>query len=175
MEFYPQPRHPQTLRKRNQTKIPPAKNITAFLPEPPMTRRFKELDKLFYHLTLMSVTVVLVGSLFAWSLVYFLDTRDFSFAARILPLLPTGLLFLSTVFMQISFCQAAYLRAHKKEPFLVLSIVQGLLTCTCLWLFGKYFGVLGMISGYLLVVSLFTLPYGTWVWKRCKDDWHRDN
>jgi len=77
--------------------------------------------------------------------------------------------------MQVSFCQAAYLRAHKKEPFLTLSIVQGVLTSLSLLMFGRLYGVLGMVAGYLAIVAFFTVPYGAYVWNKCRIEWHKDN
>lgn len=136
-------------------------------------RRFAELDRFFYRLTFISVAMVFLGGLFAWSLAYLLHLSGSFLSLRILPLLPMGLLLLATLFMQVSFCQAAYLRAHKKEPFLALSVAQGVLTCLTLWALGRRYGVLGMVAGYLAVVAFFTLPYGTYVWSRCRGRWHK--
>ena len=137
-------------------------------------KRFRELDQLFYRLAFLSTTILFVGGLFTWSLAYLLQGKHPFFSTRMLSPLPMGLLFLATLGMQVSLCQAAYLRAHKKEPFLILSIVQGLSTCLSLWVLGRWYGTLGMVAGYLAVVALFALPYGTYVWSRRRKEWHRD-
>jgi hypothetical protein len=138
-------------------------------------RQFQELDQLFRRLLFMSTALLFVGGLFAWSLAYLLQDQHPFLSTRMLFPLPMGLLFLATLFMQVSMCEAAYLRAHKKEPFLILSIVQGLLTCLSSWVLGRHYGALGMVAGYLAVVAFFTLPYGTYVWSRCRNEWHHDN
>jgi len=138
-------------------------------------RRFDQLDQLFYRVASISVVLILTGGLSAWAAAYWLHENDSFISERILPLLPTGLLFLAAALMQVSLCQAAYLRAHKKEPFLTLSIVQGVLTSLALWVFGRLYGVLGMVVGYLAIVALFTVPYGTHIWNKCKSEWHKDN
>ena len=43
---------------------------------------------------------------------------------------------------------ATYLRCHKKEPYLINSIVAGILCALSTILLGKYFGVIGVTSGY---------------------------
>ncbi|HLB74598.1 MAG TPA: hypothetical protein VJJ98_11310 [Sedimentisphaerales bacterium] len=138
-------------------------------------KRFDQLDQLFYRVASISVVLIFTGGLCAWATVYWLHIRNSFISARILPLLPTGLLFLAAVLMQVSFCQAAYLRAHKKEPFLTLSIVQGVLTSLSLLMFGRLYGVLGMVAGYLAIVAFFTVPYGAYVWNKCRIEWHKDN
>lgn len=138
-------------------------------------KMFDQLDRLFYRVASISVVLIFTGGLCAWATAYWLHTNNSFISARILPLLPTGLLFLAAVLMQVSLCQAAYLRAHKKEPFLALSIVQGVLTSLALLLFGRLYGVLGMVAGYLAIAALFTVPYGTYVWNKCRIEWHKDN
>jgi hypothetical protein len=138
-------------------------------------KRFDRLDQLFYRVASISVVLIFTGGLCVWAAAYWLHTNNSSISARILPLLPTGLLFLAAVLMQVSLCQAAYLRAHKKEPFLTLSIIQGVLTSLALLMFGRLYGVLGMVAGYLAVVAFFTVPYGTHVWNKCRIEWHKDN
>lgn len=138
-------------------------------------RQFRELDRLFRRLLFMSVAILFAGALSVWSLTCVLHMKGSFLSTRVLPPLPMGMLLLASLLMQVSLCQAAYLRAHKKEPFLTLSVAQGILTSLSLWVLGRQYGVLGMIAGYLAVVTLFTLPYGTYLWRRCKDEWHSNN
>lgn len=135
-------------------------------------RQFQELDQLFRRLLFVSTALLFAGALSIWSLACVLYVKNSFLSMRVLPPLPMGMLLLAALFMQVSLCQAAYLRAHKKEPFLTLSVVQGVLTCLSLWVLGRRYGVLGMMAGYLAVVMLFTLPYGTYLWRRCRNEWH---
>jgi hypothetical protein len=90
-----------------------------------------------------------------------------------LPPLPTGLFLLATVLLQISYTQSTYLRAHKQEPMLGLSVLTGLLIGLSTVVLGKYYGAMGMAVGYLAVVTLVALPLGTVIWYHCRAEWHR--
>ena len=93
-------------------------------------------------------------------------------ATRLLPPLPTGLFLLATILMQISYPQSFYLRAHKREPFVGLGVVSGLLIGLSTVLLGKRYGATGMAAGYLAVVALVVLPVGTIILYRCRAAWH---
>ena len=93
-------------------------------------------------------------------------------AARVLPLLPTALFLGAITLMQISQAQAAYLRAHKREPFLIVSLSLGILTGAAVILLGWKYGAAGMAAGFLAVVALVGIPLGTWILHRCRSAWH---
>jgi len=130
------------------------------------------LDRLVLRTGAATFGVACVGAVVIEGAVYLLNVLDFRLAARLLPPLPTGLFLLATVLMQVSASQSAYLRAHKREPFLSVSVISGLLVgLTTVWL-GRRFGATGMAAGYLAVVALVVLPMGTIIWRRCRAAWH---
>jgi hypothetical protein len=135
-------------------------------------KEYAQLDGLFYRLTIISILIVFVGDLIIWSAVYLLYLSGSPLSLRILSPLTIGIFFLSSILMQISHCQASYLRAHKKEPFIIVSIGQGIFTSSSIWILGKHFGALGMSIGYLVVIILFVIPVGTIIWNRCRIIWH---
>lgn len=137
-------------------------------------REYAELDRLIFRLTVISTGIACIGALIIWAMLYLLYSSGLLLAMRILPPLPTGLFLLATVLMQISFCQSAYLRAHKKEPLVLLSVAQGVLTGVSTWVLGRHFGATGMAAGYLSVVALIVVPFGTVIWHRCRAAWHAD-
>jgi O-antigen/teichoic acid export membrane protein len=66
---------------------------------------------------------------------------------------------------------ATYLRCHKKEPFLINSIVGGISCSLSTVLLGKYFGVIGITSGYCLItISMF--PWAYYIFKTKRLEWH---
>jgi len=66
---------------------------------------------------------------------------------------------------------ATYLRCHKKEPFLLYSIVVGTLCFLSTIIFGKYFGVMGVTTGYcLIIISTSVWSYN--IFKTKKLEWH---
>lgn len=133
---------------------------------------YKALDRLTFRSGVASTIVAFCGSIAIEGLVFLLYAFHHPLANRLLLPLPTGLFLIATVLMQISQAQSAYLRAHKKEPMMGLSVACGLLVCLLTLLLGRRFGATGMAAGYLSVVALIVLPIGTIIWSRCRAIWH---
>jgi hypothetical protein len=136
-------------------------------------KKYADLDRLALRLGIAAVGVACCGAIAIEGLVYFLYTLHHPLATRLLPPLPTGLFLLATVLLQISYTQSTYLRAHKQEPMLGLSVLTGLLIGLSTVVLGKYYGAMGMAVGYLAVVTLVALPLGTVIWYHCRAEWHR--
>ena len=68
---------------------------------------------------------------------------------------------------------ATYLRCHKKEPFLVISICSGLASAASVLLLGKLFGLIGITAGYAIVAVVF-FPWGLWIYRSKKKEWHHE-
>lgn len=134
-------------------------------------KKYDQLDKLFWRLVIIVATVASLGALSIWSLVFILYKVQFSLITRILSPLPTGLFLLATVIMVISIPFSIYLRAHKREPIMVLSVVAAILICISNLTLGKYFGANGMAAGYL-VVNILVIPFIFLIWYRCRAAWH---
>lgn len=56
------------------------------------------------------------------------------------------------------FSAAVYMRAHREEPMLAVSIISGLSTAVVVW-YGSKFGVFQMMLGYSAVTILVALPW----------------
>lgn len=136
------------------------------------SKDYARLDRLVLRSGVAAFGVACCGAIVMEGLVYLLYALDHPLATRLLPPLPTGLFLLAAVLMQISYPQSAYLRAHKKEPFLGLSVASGLLIGLSTVLLGSRYGATGMAAGYLAVVALVALPMGTVIWYRCRAAWH---
>lgn len=96
---------------------------------------------------------------------------DTVLADRFLYGLPLILL-MATIYMgQYIGSWATYLRCHKKEPFLVNSIVVGLLCLASTFFFGYRYGLYGVTIGYFCV-KLLTFPWGYYVYYYHKNKWH---
>jgi hypothetical protein len=134
-------------------------------------RRWIELDTLFFRTLRQSLLVLVVGSAVICSLVLMLKSHDHPFAKRLLPLFPFGLLLISTMLNHILFCEAQYLRCHKTEPLLVLSVVIGILTGSSTCLLAKPFGALGVSAGYLACCTA-SLVWGTSIFLNKRRAWH---
>lgn len=131
------------------------------------------LDRFWLRTSLVSLAVVSGGAGAVWLLVYGLNALHVPLAQRLLALSPTGLLLLAAILMQVSQCQSAYLRAHKREPIMVMSVTSSLVIGLLVWLLGSRFGPLGAAAGYLAVVAGYIIPYETAIWFRCRAKWHK--
>jgi O-antigen/teichoic acid export membrane protein len=134
-------------------------------------RKYVELDRVFWRLTAVVMCVTLAGALGVWVLVYSLGAFHHPLASRLLPPSVTACLLVATIILVASLPMSTYLRAHKKEPLLGISIVSGVLTGFVVVLAGKYYSVEGVALGYLGVMAVVT-PFVGLVWQRCRAEWH---
>jgi len=135
-------------------------------------KKYAELDRLFFKTSGVSMGVVIVGALVLGLLVYGLNSMSYPIAQRLLPPLPFGLFIAGTVLGQIAQCQSAYLRAHKQEPFMIYSIVCGVINVSLVWFLGSKFGAMGASVGYLSVMIFFSVPLGSYIWLQKRKQWH---
>jgi len=135
--------------------------------------QFSELDKSFYKASAISLAVITSGALVIWLIVYGLNYIQHPISERMLAPLPTGVFLLGFIALQVSQCLSSYLRAHKKEPFLFISIGGGLMTGLLVWVLGRKFGPIGAGASFLFV-SMVLLPFAFRIWLRCRREWHKE-
>jgi hypothetical protein len=135
------------------------------------TKDWTRLDEIFTRVFLQSVLIVVGGAIAGWGAIYFLQSY-YLIGQRFVPASHAAFL-LAAVCVQIPiFGFATYLRAHKKEPFLWISLVSALSQGFVTWYAGKNFGTYGVCVGYFAVTILVSLPASYMVWKKCKCQWH---
>jgi hypothetical protein len=135
-------------------------------------RRFAELDASFRKMTAGAIGLCIVGSAVGVGVIAGLRASDLEVGDRLLPAGTAACLFAATILMQISFAQSTYLRAHKAEPFLVLSLITGAcVACTTL-AFGAVWGTTGIAVGYLALALLVVTPLSTRLFLRLRREWH---
>ena len=134
-------------------------------------RNWAVLDALFKRVLVQSLFLVTAGAFAAWGFLWFLQD-NFEIGARFIPSRYAALLF-ATVCLQIVISSfAVYLRAHKQEPFMILSILVALLQGPATLILGKHFSILGVTLGFFCINLLFTLPSAWLIWMRCRREWH---
>jgi O-antigen/teichoic acid export membrane protein len=134
-------------------------------------RNYTELDRMFYQATAQSVGVCAVGGLVLLLVLGFLR-EHFAFGSRFLGVGPTSVLVLACIVNQLVFGQAVYLRAHKREPFMWLSLGNGLATGVLMVALGRFYGAWGVCLAYALV-QMIVLVWASAVWKHCRRVWHQ--
>lgn len=136
-------------------------------------RSFSELDQVFRRAVSRSLFVLVLGGVAAWLFTWGLYTFHHPFAQRLLPPLPMALLLIGAVVMHASACESAYLRAHKQEPIMAVSVVSSLLIGGAVWLLGSRLGPTGAAVSYAGIAASVLLPWETVIWLRCRASWHR--
>ena len=135
---------------------------------------YNSLDRLWFRCSIVSLIVVSVGAGALWLLIYWLNILQIPLAKRLLSPLPTGLFLIAAIFMQIAQCQTAYLRAHKQEPIVIISVTGSLLIGLGVWTLGSKYGSTGAAASYMTVI-IFSLIWETYIWSKCRAIWHKPN
>lgn len=133
-------------------------------------RRFADLDRLAWRTTAQAVGLCVVGGVallvaLAWV------KAQFAFGSRFLGLGAVGWLLAASVVNQVITGQAYYLRAHKREPFMGLSLLNGALTAGGVVLATGRWGAYGACLAYA-VIQVVILPLATRVFLARRREWH---
>lgn len=130
-----------------------------------------ELDATFMVVVLQSFSVLLVSVVAIVASLLWLQASYPSYAIRVLPPIYFGVLCLVCLANHIVFAEAAYLRAHKEEPFMALSVANGLATTMLAALLIPTFGSGGAVASYSFGAILISLFGGTVIFFRKRANW----
>ena len=134
-------------------------------------RKYAELDHAFWRLLFVVVAIASIGALAIWGFVLAVGWLQHPIAKRLLSPSETGSLLIATVIVCASLPMSAYLRAHKREPLLLPSLMSGLITGASVLLLGKHFAAAGVSLAYLLSMAIVT-PVVAVIWQRRRVEWH---
>ncbi|MFA6217316.1 MAG: TIGR04372 family glycosyltransferase [Candidatus Omnitrophota bacterium] len=135
---------------------------------------YKKLDELFWRTTRIFTVITAGVSVMVWFLVFMLYQAGHPFSSRILSPLPVAVFLAAQGISTLTLPLSAYLRAHKREPLLWISLTFGIVTGFCTVVLGRRYGVEGM-SWSFLAVNLLVFPFVVLTWQRCRRLWHKDN
>lgn len=135
-------------------------------------REYAELDNLFFRALKQSFSVCTAGALVAWFTDLYLNWAHLRLAHRILDPISFGILLLTVMLNNVINAEALYLRAHKQEKFLALSIAGAVLVGCSTYFLGKTYGPLGIALGSLAVGLMMGFPLGTWTFLKYRRLWH---
>lgn len=131
----------------------------------------KELDALFARGLSQSSVFLFAGVVAVWSILFFLNETASPYASRVLPLPLFSLLCFVCLANHIVFAEAAYLRAHKEEPFMALSVLSGLTTATLAIILVPPLGAAGAVYSYVSTALLIGLAGGTMMFLYKRKQW----
>jgi O-antigen/teichoic acid export membrane protein len=146
------------------TKVPLFSSLIA-------QKKFKDLDGIFNITLKQSALVLLMCLIILVGLIFIFIEYKLKLSIRFLPLIPFAILAISSFVLFINNALATYLRCHKEEPYLFSSVVLGVVNIFVIWFASKNFGIIGMVSGYLLVM-IAGLVWGIMIFFDKKKLWH---
>ncbi len=151
------------------TKIPLFSKLIAL-------KDYLTLDSMFNKTLKQMTSLSLFLLLLFYLLIWILDLSQIHFGNhilvdRFLDYWPLFFMMVSIYIQQFVSSWAMYLRCHKQEPYLVLSICNGV-ACLCSTFFlGKTYGLYGVTIGYC-TINLLIAPWAYSIFKSKKTKWH---
>jgi O-antigen/teichoic acid export membrane protein len=113
------------------------------------TRSYDELDRAFVRSLRSSFLLVLLVGLAISALVAVLDRLQHPLAQRVLPPVPFALFVAATILNHVIFAMAIYLRAHRREPLMITSVIGAVATPAVVAFVGQRGGVDAIAASYV--------------------------
>lgn len=129
------------------------------------------LDAVFFSTLWRSLAILVFLSSVLCIINYGLHETGMKFATRFLDPGTFVLLMLATIMNYISYAQAAYLRAHKEDPFLAVSIVCAVMIGISTLLLGRSYGADGAITGFFLICCFVGVGWGSKIFVSKRKEW----
>jgi hypothetical protein len=127
----------------------------------------------FFSVFWQSFGVVVFGAVAGWAAIALLQAYH-PLGNRFIPAGQVVLLLAAVCVNTLISGLAVYLRAHKKDPFMVFSLVIAGIQGVTTWYLGMKYSSLGVTAGFLLVSLLVGLPAASLIWCRCRKTWHAE-
>jgi O-antigen/teichoic acid export membrane protein len=131
----------------------------------------QKLDELFFRSFFQSLFVLLMGLIILMCIIIYFTSSEVKYIDRVVPYKYFLIFSLISTFNHIVQSEAIYLRAHKEEPFLGISIVGGLMTLILSLILIPPFGLLGATVTYFTCSLIFGLVGGTLVFFYKRKEW----
>lgn len=134
-------------------------------------KKWNELDVEFYRVLKQSVIVTMGICLLALAVIYVVQQYYTHLGERLIPAQYVLFMFAALLAQVIINGFAVYLRAHKREPFLYLSVCGAVLQAICVTVVGRMFSYQGITVGFAVINTLIIFP-AYMIWIRCRKEWH---
>lgn len=139
---------------------------------------YKSLDSLF-NKTLMQMSTVCFILLFCFFLL--VETLRYThfrwgesiLGYRFLETIPLILMMIPILISQFTNSWTTYIRCHKKEPFMIYSMVTGISCLISTFFLGHMFGLYGITIGYCSIMTIYS-PWAYLIYKNNKNKWHNE-
>ncbi|MDB5288277.1 MAG: hypothetical protein JWR05_3226 [Mucilaginibacter sp.] len=132
-------------------------------------RDWAAMDKLVLKSITLSVGTFIFGGIFVLSGMHFFS--GYPILHRFLGIVPMSFLFVAWTLLIIIYGLAVYLRAHKKEPLVVLSILSAVYIVITTFLVIKYMAPQYLFLGFL-TAQIWGLPVTIFLFIKKRKEWH---
>ncbi len=116
-------------------------------------RNNKDLDSLWLKSTIQSVLICLIGSVVVILIIMFIK-KHYLIGERFLGISEILILCFASVVNQVIFSENLYLRAHQREPLLLVFVFNAFFTGLAVYLFGRYLNVFAVCASYAFFLTL---------------------
>jgi hypothetical protein len=137
-------------------------------------REWATLDRTFRQVFVQSTLLAVFFAVLGWTILVLLRAGGYQLGSRVLSPLPLGLLLANAVVQHMSLSLAAYLRAHRRDPFFGLLVAFGLSVAAAVFTVGRWYGPVAMAASLLILNSIICLGGGALVFLRCRRAWHAE-
>lgn len=142
------------------------------------TQNYEKLDREFFRLSRISITLLSVGATLFCVGVYVVNAFPNDIFSRIASRLPdlwsTAIFGTAFIAYHPALCTNLYVRAHKRDPFLVPATLSSLTIASLVYWLGIRYGIRGSGIGYLLGVSAVQTPLWVTIWYVTRRSWHME-
>jgi hypothetical protein len=135
-------------------------------------KEYAQLDQLFFRALGQSVAVCVAGAVSVMAGVIYFNWVRLPLAHRLLDPISMAILLAITILNVIVIAEATYLRAHKQEKFLLISVLGAVLVACSTFFLGRSYGALGVVTGSLLIGLVVGFPLGTYTFVKYRRIWH---
>jgi hypothetical protein len=140
-------------------------------------KEYKKLDDIFKKTLFQMVPVCLSLLFLLFGFIAVLNYMEIELNGNLIsdrfldfkPMCFLAIAFFANIFV---FSWATYLRCHKKEPFLVQSIVMGILSCCSTLVLGRLYGAYGITIGFMVLTVGLSFPWAIYIFVTKKRAWH---
>jgi phosphate/sulfate permease len=140
-------------------------------------KQYKELDNLFFRTTKQAGFVEAVLMIMFFCIILLIRYYHIVFfdkvylGDRFLDYIPLILMIIPMYLQQYINAWAIYLRCHKQEPYLWLSVISGIYMLLGTMLIGKFWGVVG-ISGNYCIEQIIGMVFAYYIFVIKRREWH---
>ena len=137
--------------------------LTAIIPRLNMLiaeRKWQELDDLFMKNLYRTMGTMVIGG-GSYFVIYYVLAGEIHFFQRVLPPFVMAMLYISWIMQSWVNGIAVYLRAHKKEPLMQISVINGIWVAITTYLCARFlppeYLFLGFLSQYWSIVVIYRI------------------